>query len=162
MMSYTDMKIFNPEKIIKWWCNLLRLSSCPRCSYFPSSPSPSCPSRTFFPGKLLILPLPLRLLRGTVIGGRWAENQFRSFPKISITKVLLGAKIYRIFQRPDGTSWTWETGVAGGGGFKRFATCGIIRVFPRVKWHAGKNAWKYTKQLPKIYSRKHVKIIMCQ
>ena len=36
MMSYTDMKIFNPEKIIKSWCILLRLSSCPPCSFFPS------------------------------------------------------------------------------------------------------------------------------
>ena len=56
----------------------------------PSCPSPSCPPHTFFPGKLLILPLPLRLLRGTVIGGRWAENQFRSVKKTSIQKFFWG------------------------------------------------------------------------
>ena len=59
---------------------VVTISSTPLCPS-PSCPSPSCPPQTFFPGKLLILPLPLRLLRGTVIGGRWAENQFRSVKK---------------------------------------------------------------------------------
>ena len=59
----------------------------------PSCPSPSCPPQTFFPGKLLILPLPLRLLRGTVIGGRWAENQFRSVKKNINYKSSFGGKI---------------------------------------------------------------------
>ena len=54
------------------------------------SSTPSCPPHTLLPGKLLILPLPLRLLRGTVIGGRWAENQFRSVKKTSIQKFFWG------------------------------------------------------------------------
>ena len=57
------------------------------------SSTPSCPPHTLLPGKLLILPLPLRLLRGTVIGGRWAENQFRSVKKNINYKSSFGGKI---------------------------------------------------------------------
>ena len=52
---------------------VVTISSTPSCPS-PLCPSPSCPSQTFFPGKLLVLPLPLGLLRGTVIGSRWAKD----------------------------------------------------------------------------------------
>ena len=168
MMSYTDMKIFNPEKTIKSWCILLRLSSCPPCSFFPSWSSRYHPHhyvhhhhvhrhhvhhKPFSLASFSSFPSLFGFFGGLWLAAGGLKINFDQSKKNINYKSSFGGKIKKNLQRPDGTSWTWEAGVAGGGGFERLATCRIVRVFPRVKWHTGKNTWKYTKQLSKIYSR---------
>ena len=157
MMSYTDMKIFNPEKIIKSWCILLRLSSCPPCSFFPSWSSRYHPHhyvhhhhvhrhhvhhKPFSLASFSSFPSLFGFFGGLWLAAGGLKINFDQSKKHQYKSSFGGKIIKKNLQRPDGTSWTWEAGVAGGGGFKRLATCRIVRVFPRVKGDAREKTWK--------------------
>ena len=148
MMSYTDMKIFNPEKIIKSWCILLRLSSCPPCSFFPSRSSRYHPHHhvhhiPFCRASFSSFPSLFGFFGGLWLAAGGLKINFDQSKKNINYKSSFGGKIIKKnLQRPDGTSWTWEAGVAGGGGFERLATCRIVRVFPRVKGDAREKTLK--------------------
>ena len=157
MMSYTDMKIFNPEKTIKSWCILLRLSSCPPCSFFPSWSSRYHPHhyvhhhhvhrhhvhhKPFSLASFSSFPSLFGFFGGLWLAAGGLKINFDQSKKHQYKSSFGGKIIKKNLQRPDGTSWTWEAGVAGGGGFKRLATCRIVRVFPRVKGDAREKTWK--------------------
>ena len=108
MMSYTDMKISNPEKIIKSWCILLRLSSCPPCSFFPSWSSRYHPHHHVHRHHVHHIPFSRASFSSFpslfgFFGGLWLaagglKINFDLSKKISITKVLLGAKLKKIYK----------------------------------------------------------------